>query len=232
MRLTTWNCAMGKDLDEGLLLLDGLRPDLVTLQECKPQGCQDQAVTGASVVWSPTDPPQRYGGVAVVSLGLGWRLQYISIRSLPPAVVPVHVHAPTPFMFVGIWAQPDYIEFAWQAMKDCTNEAASRCLPVIAAGDFNISPRVSGKKRQSQHFLRQMRDELGLVSAYHHLTGEIPGEETRASYYHHWRKSNPFHIDYCFVHEEWTGQLTNVDLGDFTDYPQSDHRPLTVDFKD
>ena len=234
MRLTTWNCERGKDVDDCLLLLNRLRPDLVTLQECKLQDCQGPAITSNSVVWCPNDPPQQYGGVAVVRVGVNWRLQYILIHSLHPTVVPVLVHAPTPFVFVGIWAlaKPDYNEFAWQAMKACTDEATRRCLPVIAAGDFNISPRVSGKKRKSQRFLRLMRDELGLVSAYHHLTGELPGEETRATYYHYRRKSNPFHIDYCFVHQEWIGRLTNVEVGDFGDFSQSDHRPLTVDFKD
>ena len=72
---------------------------------------------------------------------------------------------------------------------------------MVAAGDFSSSPGVQGQQRDSQRFLQRMRDELGLVSAYHHLSGEVPGAETRASYYHQWNEFDPFHIDYCFVPE-------------------------------
>ena len=77
-----------------------------------------------------------------------------------------------------------------------------------------------------------MRDKLGLVSAYHHLSGEAHGEETRASYYHGKKEAHPFHIDYCFVPEAWVDRLTGVEVGSFADWPQSDHRPLTVDIDD
>ena len=55
---------------------------------------------------------------------------------------------------------------------------------------------------------------------------------TRASYYHHWNESAPFHLDYCFVPEEWVDRLTRVEVGSFAAWPQSDHRPLTVDIDD
>ena len=54
------------------------------------------------------------------------------------------------------------------------------------------------------------------------------GEETRASYYHGKKEANPFHIDYCFVPEALVDRLTGVEVGRFADWPQSDHRPLTV----
>ena len=101
-----------------------------------------------------------------------------------------------------------------------------------AAGDFNSSPSVQGQERASQWFLQRMREKLGLVSAYHHLSGEAHGEETRASYYHGKKEAHPFHIDYCFVPEAWVDCLTGVEVGSFADWPQSDHRPLTVDIND
>ena len=69
--------------------------------------------------------------------------------------------------------------------------AGANGLPVVAAGDFNSSPSVQGQERASQRFLQRMRDELGLVSAYHHCSDESHGEETRASYYHGKKESQP-----------------------------------------
>ena len=89
---------------------------------------------------------------------------------------------------------------------------------MVAAGNFNSLPGVQGQQRDSQRFLQSMRDELGLVSAYHHLSGEFPGAETRASYYHQWNESAPFHLDYCFVPEEWVDRLRTRDTMRESDY--------------
>ena len=165
----------------------------------------------------------------MVSTSEALRIESIEIPSLHPTVVPVVVHAPQPlFVFVGVWTHPPYNKVAWSAMTACVTAADG--LPVVAAGDFNSSPRVQGQERDSERFLERMRDELGLVSAYHHFTGEAPGEETSATYYHHWKESNPFHIDYCFLPETWMDRLAGVEVGTFGGWPQSDHRPLTVDF--
>ena len=213
---------MGKDVDRFLGELAPLRADVVTLQECRrPQR------KSRSVLWRGTNPHQ---GVAVVSTSKGLQLEPVHVPSLHPTVVPVVVHARQPFVFVGVWTHPPYDKVAWEAISACVDSADGR--PVVAAGDFNISPGVEGQQRSAFRFLKRMRDELGLVSAYHHLSGETPGTETRASYYHLKKESNPFHIDYCFVPEGWVDRLARVEIGTFEDWPQSDHRPVTVDLKD
>ena len=221
MRVTTWNCYRGADVAEYLALLKPLRADLVTLQECRRPDGDD-----ASVVWRGVDLNQ---GAAVVSTSAALRIEPIEIPSLHPTVVPVVVQAPQPFVFVGVWTHPPYNEVAWDAMTACVDAAADG-LPVVAAGDFNSSPGVQGQERDSPEFLQRMRDDLGLVSAWHHLTGEVHGEETRATYYHQWKESSPFHIDYCFLPERWASRLTDVSVGSYADWPRSDHRPLTVEF--
>ncbi len=220
MRVTTWNCYRGAGVGESLALLEPLHADLVALQECRRPDDDD-----AAVVWRGDDGLQ---GSAVVSTSEALRIEAIEIPSLHPTVVPVVVQAPEPFVFVGVWTHPPYNEVAWGAMTACVDAADG--LPVVAAGDFNSSPGVQGQERASAEFLQQMRDELGLVSAYHHLTGEAYGEETCATYYHQWHESNPFHIDYCFLPETWASRLTEVSVGSYGDWPRSDHRPLTVEF--
>lgn len=219
MRVTTWNCYRGADVAEFLALLAPLQSDLVALQECRRPDGDD-----VSVIWRGVDPNQ---GSAIVSTSQALRIEAIEIPSLHPTVVPVVVQAPEPFVFVGVWTHPPYNEVAWDAMTACVDAADG--LPVVAAGDFNSSPGVQGQELTSAQLLQRMRDELGLVSAYHHLTGEAHGEETRATYYHQWNESNPFHIDYCFVPDSWASRLTDVSVGGYADWPQSDHRPLTAE---
>ena len=219
MRVTTWNCYRGADVDEFLALLEPLHADLVTLQECRRPVGDD-----AAVIWRGDDALQ---GSAVVTTSRALRIEPIEIPSLHPTVVPVVVQAPEPFVFVGVWTHPPYNEVAWDAMSACVDAADG--LPVVAAGDFNSSPGVQGQEHASAQFLQRMRDELGLVSAWHHHTGEAHGEETRATYYHQWNEASPFHIDYCFLPEAWMNRLTEVLVGSYADWPRSDHRPLTVD---
>ena len=222
MRLTTWNCSPGKAPDHCLELLEPLRADLITLQECRRPDGED-----TSVIWRGTIPAS---GTAVVSSLAALQLESISIPSLHPTVLPVVVHAPQPFVFVGVCTHPPYNAVAWDAMSACV--AASDGLPVVAAGDFNSSPGVSGQERTSPQFLERMRNELGLVSVYHHFFGEKHGAETRATLYHQRKESKPFHIDYCFLPEGWVDRLAGVEVGTFAAWRQSDHRPLTADLRD
>lgn len=224
MRVTTWNrppaFKVAAEIDDSLALLAPLRADLVALQECgRP------AAANPSVSWRGCDSLR---GAAVVSTSQALPIELRDVPpSLHPTVVPVVVQAPQPFVFVGVWTHPDYNKVAWEAMTACVAWADG--MPVVAAGDFNSSPRVVGMELASREFLQRMRDELGLVSAYHHVHGEAFGAETRATHYFQWKEPKPFHIDYCFLPEAWLDRLGCVEVGSFEDWPQSDHRPLTVE---
>ena len=223
MRLTTWNCSRGT-VDECLSRTEPLDSDLLTLQECKPQSRNDPAVLWSSIGTNL--------GTAVICRRPELTLKPLEIPSLHPTVVPAVVQGPAPFLFVGVWThkRPDYSEVARASMTACT--AAADGLPVVAAGDFNISPALSSKRHRSLCFLDWMREEFGLVSAYHRFSGEAPGEETQATYYHHWAESKPFHIDYCFLPESWISRISTVEIGRYADWRTSDHRPVTVNLRD
>ena len=76
-------------------------------------GVQPPDGNEAAVFWRGTNPRQ---GVAVAVTQAGLRLKSVEIPSLHPTVVPVVVHAPRPFMFVGVWTHPPYNAVAWAAM--------------------------------------------------------------------------------------------------------------------
>ena len=228
MRVTSWNCqhlfGRGKDIDRCLGLLSRLDADLVTLQECRRRDAHDP-----SIIWRGENDDL---GTAVVSTSASLPIERIEIPGLHPTVVPVVVHAAEPFVFVGVWTHPPFNKVAWEAMAACKAAADDLDLPMVAAGDFNSSPCVQGQERASREFMGRMRDELGLVSAYHRFHDVDPCDEPHATYYYQRNKDKPFHIDYCFLPETWADRLTGVEVGSFEDWPQSDHRPLTVGIAD
>jgi len=74
--------------------------------------------------------------------------------------------------------------------------------------------------------------KLGLVSAYHAFHHVEHGEDAHATYFHQFNASRPWHIDFCFVPEGWTGRLANVTVLDGQDWSKrSDHRPLLVEIQ-
>ncbi|MDE0104395.1 MAG: hypothetical protein OXN89_18640 [Bryobacterales bacterium] len=245
-----------KTVDWCLKQFEPIKTHLVTLQECRPL---DQGK--AKIHWENTDSNQWVGrvrtqaslqtdtghqviwrgikamgwGVAVVSTK-SWPLEFVDIPFLHRHVVPVKVHAPEPFMFVGVWTQrePSYARVAWESMSACAHEADKRGLPLVAAGDFNISRKFKGKLGEdASNVLKSMRDRYGLVSAYHQHYNEKQGEETRFTYYHKYMgRFRPFHIDYFFVSEDWIDRLIGVKVEPFSTFQDSDHRPLTVELDD
>ncbi len=259
MRITSWNCQAGKPVNRCLRLLGLPCADLVTLQECRrppadkrtkiiwqytdPNQCVDEVSTQTSlqrdtahkVIWQGIKTSTN-GGVAVVSTQAAPQIEFVKIPFLHRTVVPVYVHTPEPFLFVGVWTHPEpsYPKVAWEAMSACANEANKRGLPLVAAGDFNISPCVTGQKRSAPKFVKYMEDKLDLVSAYHHDRDKTLGKETDFTYYEHKKKCKPFHLDYCFVPRVWCEDknIVQVKVEPFDAFEQSDHRPIIVELKD
>ena len=259
MRITSWNCRYPKSVDRCLALLAmlGSDADLVALQECRlPDGANTSVIwkridkvgvttqaslhkgpdgESRSVIWRGSDP--QFGS-AVVSKPRSLWLESIRIPSLHHTVVPVVIHAPhpfKPFVFIGFWNSPkkkngkkkSFRLTAWKAMNACATKVDGR--PIVAAGDFNVSPRVKTQGcAANKQFRDPMCDTLGLVIAYDHVDGEMAGLEKRATYYHVKKKFQPFHLDYCFVPKGWLKLLVGVKVEPFEAFQMSDHRPLTV----
>jgi endonuclease/exonuclease/phosphatase family metal-dependent hydrolase len=99
-------------------------------------------------------------------------------------------------------------------------------------GDFNSSAAWDASYGSTDHrdFDERVRQEFGVMSAYHAATGEPHGQETRPTHYWRWRQSAPFHLDYCHLPESWVRGITQVAGGSYEHWADaSDHRPLTVD---
>jgi hypothetical protein len=141
---------------------------------------------------------------------------------------------------VGIWTCPRSGPYGPQAgasidaYRDFLIEQ-----PCIVAGDFNVSP--NGTEDSRTGVLTGIFDKLadiGYHSAYHEFTGSAYGEEADPTYFHRYRRDEPFHIDFVFMHEALLAGVTEVRVGSFDDWVagtagvtgHSDHVPLIVDF--
>jgi hypothetical protein len=51
--------------------------------------------------------------------------------------------------------------------------------------------------------------------------------------YFQWKEQKPYHIDYCFIPEEWAPDVQCVEIGSYAEWKDySDHRPLLVEVAD
>ena len=224
MRIVTWNCCRGP-FARKTELLRPLAADVAVVQECARPPEES-----ARVRWAGEKPRQ---GIAVLA-GEGWSVEPIAFDApLPRWIVPFRIHGPEPFTLVAVWSLPPYSRSVVQGVEALAEVIAAG--PTVVAGDFNSNPvfdRVRPTKFGYARIEAVLRD-LGVESAYHAFHGETPGDETRPTYFHQWRREQPFHMDYCFVPRGWLPRRAGVEVGGFDAWAgQSDHRPVTVDVGD
>ena len=156
-------------------------------------------------------------------------------------ILPVHVSGPTNFFLLGVWnmfksktRHPDRPArgVILQALDVYSEQV--RTSPTVVAGDFNNSVFWdTGRRAQNMANVVAAMDNHQLVSAYHQFTGELHGQESQPTIYWRDRKlAGPrFHIDFCFIPDQWIPRLEAVEVGGFANYVGnglSDHVPVVV----
>ena len=224
MRIVTWNCFRGDCLARAEELLP-LEPDVIVLQECaRPERRDD-----AQCVWFGENPRQ---GVGIVARN-GYALERGPLNGdVTHTVFPVVVKGPLEFHMLAIWAQPkptyvQAIDAGLTAYKEFVRQS-----PCLVVGDFNSHSRFDSRNRQFSHtmLVQKLRDEFGLVSSFHGRPSLAADSMEEATYYHKRKEEQPFHIDYCFLPQDWVPHIRHVSIGSYQDWKgRSDHRPLLVD---
>jgi exonuclease III len=224
VRLVTWNCCRGR-FESKVRALDSLDYDIALLQEiARPEG-----KNLPTRIWVGDDPRH---GVAVIA-GNGYTLRRHRSRLAPlDPVVPIVVSGPRRFNLLAVWGrqQSRYVRGVHARVVELRHVVRRR--PTLIAGDFNSNTIWDKPRAPMDHsrFVTWMRDELGLVSAYHAHFGEAHGSESTPTYYHTWQEPKPYHIDYVFIPDAWRNRLANVNVGGYDDWSKlSDHRPLLVE---
>lgn len=150
------------------------------------------------------------------------------------------VDAPKPFVFANVWAYEKplirpcsyfgYVERAKLMLDFFIEYASDLRLPLIVAGDFNLSP---GHKKSSKYTDKLRRETLnswhesGLRSAYHEYSGEVMGEETHPTVEGYSHGGWHYHIDYIFYDRDaFVPKVVKT-----FDQMKSDHWPMTATFE-
>ena len=242
MRLVAWNCNMA--LDRKIEALLRLKPDVAVISECaSPERLRLRGADAwleAEPVWVGDNPNK---GLIVLTFNTYSARLHHTYYPTFRHIAPVHISGPTPFNLLAVWAQnasggvirKHQLGPLRRALAKYTPDFLTE--PSIIAGDLNSNAIWDKPGWRINHMAKvAIMEKLGLVSAYHALTGEKNGKETQPT--HYWRdrkKDGPtYHIDFIFMPEIWLGAVKEFQVGTFEDWcgsRLSDHVPLVLEVK-
>jgi len=156
-------------------------------------------------------------------------------------IAPVHIDGPLVFNLLAVWAQNASAGGTRKRQQGplrrslTMHRAFLSQRPAVVAGDWNSNLIWDKPGWRSNHMTKvDILERMGLVSAYHALSGEAEGAETVPT--HYWRdrrKDGPtYHIDYVFLPQDWLSGISHFSVGTFEDWcgnGLSDHVPIVVD---
>jgi len=226
MRIATWNCYRGGCLERAEELRR-FTPDLTVLQECARPVASKRSE--GRVVWFGDNPTH---GVGVVVRG-AFRVAAGPVdASFDHSAFPAVVTGPTQFNLLAVWAlpRPSYVRSMSNALD--VYSAFLKSGPSVVVGDFNCFAGWSGNPPTPRHvkLAHRLRDEFGLVSAYHAAPRHRAEHGDAPTHFWLWKETNPYHIDFCFVPAAWAKAIRAVHVEPFSEQAwRSDHRPVIVD---
>ncbi len=222
--------------------LMALRPDVAVISECanraRLEECGVQGLTDENFVWMGKN---KHKGLAVFAFNNH------SLRRADPFhptlnyILPVHVTGAAQFNLLAAWAQNASAGITRKHQLGPLRrgikkyDAFLRNAPSFVAGDLNNNKIWDKPGWRANHMTKVgLLEKLGLVSAYHHVTGETEGAEQTPT--HYWRnrtKDGPtYHLDYIFMPHVQTHAITDFTVGTFENWvgnKLSDHVPVTVE---
>ncbi len=226
IRILTWNCCRGK-AEVKLPHLRDFNADVMVVQECaRPASPQKE-----TQVWYGDSLHQGL----LVSVNNGLRLGRANRKDIPAKLfLPTRITGSTSFNLLAIWAKPAehsprYASTVLQGLGAYRNFIKSA--PTVVLGDFNTASFAGTRGRDwHREIVNLLRDEFGLVSAYHEYHGIDHGYETHNTYFDRTKKLKPYHIDYCFIPKAWLPRLKAVRVGNYEEWGKvSDHTPVVVE---
>jgi len=203
-----------------------LNPDIAILQECSLKDIER------------TDAPfkhwvglNKHKGLAII--GFANHDYHIdgSYTEEWPWFVPLRVDD-VPLRLVGIWAcvknhQLRYVRVTHKAIDHYTTFLSRE--KSILIGDFNSNTIWDTHHRERSHSkLVEKLHDIGLVSVYHTLRGEIQGQELTPTQFMYRNIAKPYHLDFAFVSKTLSNSCELI-IGKPSEWMmRSDHMPLLL----
>jgi hypothetical protein len=227
VRLVAWNCA-GRHPDDAAAL-GALNADVLVLSEC----LASRMPSHVRSAWT--------GFPGAKGLGVAARAPWDVAAVVPGVDAPDQLlvsvsDGATRFDVLALWpvqrrGGPSYAETVADAVARHRGRLASG--GTLIAGDLNCS--VGLGRRDGRIFAETVEAlrSIGLVSAYHELTGAAHGAEPDATLFWRWRdaEGSRFHIDFVFAPRTWLAGAS-VQVGGYDDWVASgasDHCPVVLD---
>jgi hypothetical protein len=234
LRIVVWNCHGRLGQKSGLLA--ELSPDLAVIPECEcPEVLLRRTIDldRCEFAWDGARPDR---GLAVLSFG-AWRIAIDSAhRPGASSTLPVRVSGPAELLLVAAWAIPRWVDRRSRLASEPLAAGLARLAPLLTgtpavlAGDFNRSLVTRrGGHLASSPLARRLTD-LGLISAYHHARGVLPGHEAEPTFFRLRRFPSPHHLDHVFVDASSAERMVGARLCRSARWMVwSDHAPLVVE---
>ena len=219
MKIVSWNCC-GK-FREKFSCIQHLNADIYVIQECEnPEKYPSEfSAFYSNYIWLGENNNKGLGIFAKDSVKMApndW--PSFCLRHF------ISLNINNCFDLVGVWACRPYIEeyYIYQHINiEHYNDKT------VIIGDFNSNPiwdKNHGSRNHSA--VVQMLNDIGIVSAYHHATGECAGAETQSTFYLYRHPDKKYHIDYCFLNPSRIKDFRVLDDPRWLSH--SDHMPLEI----
>lgn len=239
LRIVSWNCEMNFRKKYAAIVKE-YDPDILVIPECENPAHKPEAEYkkykefAVNYQWIPGKNDTKGLGIfakpGITLEPLNWK------NGGSKYFLPVRVN--DTFNLIAVWADKPYV---YKILPYLELNAKNINNQTILAGDFNASVEYDRRKKYKDQPCREMiarLKEKGLESAYHHKTGEEPGEETTSTFFLHKYEKDPylFFFDYCFLNPDW---LVDIEIGSKEKWGapvevnevSSDHVPLIVDIE-
>ena len=214
------------------------KPDILIIPECEhPDKLRFPFDTpkAKDMLWYGTNQNKGLGIFSYGNLKLKQLTSYNpEFRMIIPiAVSDKHLR----FTLYAVWANnpndPDgqYITQVWKALNYYDPEISNK--QTILAGDFNSNTIWDKPRREGNHSdVVELLEKKGVHSAYHKYFKQVQGKEQHPTLYMYRHKDKPYHIDYCFISNDFVDKIKTVEVGNYDFWKKySDHIPLIVTFK-
>jgi len=241
MRLVSWNCKVGFN-EQKVKYIKKYDADLYIIQECIEKDFSNINNYFKNNSFFCDNIDSKYG--------VGLFSDKFESKILPEHnvnfryIVPYQIFSNDyKFVLFSIWTKDkdennkkiEYTEQTWKAINfDEYKKYLSNS--IILIGDFNSNnfweKNYNINKVHSHNNIIEKLHEYNIESAYHKYNNCINGNEKDSTLLWKMNINNKFHIDYCFISENYIIRSVNIgSLKEWEENKLSDHCPLIIEIE-